>query len=179
MTIKYKLFAVLALLLLSSASFAEEQSNFYLGFGTGVSIAKLDDSSTSTTAFLRGSGYDFILGYELGKYAAIEMEYVDRRVSNSDDTVNMIFSGGGVSAVILLPVTNTFSFFGKVGVASLNQTKPSFDSKNGASFGLGAQWTLTPKVKVRLAANSYDASASAGVYTGRVSALGAAVLVNF
>lgn len=179
MTIKYKLLAVFTLLVFSNATFAEENSNFYLGFGSGVAVAKLDDSSTDTTAFLRGTGYDFLLGYQLGKYAAIEAEYVDRRVSDSTDTVNMTFSGGGISAVVFLPVTDTFSFFGKFGAASLNSTKPSFDTKNGTSAGLGVQMILSPKVNLRIAANSYAASASAGVYTGRVSAVGATILVNF
>lgn len=178
MKIKHKVVAALILIFFSCVSVADE-SEIYLGLGTGVAMSSLSDSATDTTTVLRGSGLDFTLGYQPGRNVAIEMEFIDRRVNDSDDTVNMIFSGIGISAVGLIPVTNDFSFYGKIGKASINSTKPSFESKIGTSAGLGVQVRVSPKVKVRVSLDSYEVSAVTARYTGRVNMFGAGFFVNF
>ena len=178
MTIKYKLIAALVLLLISGVSFADE-NEAYLGIGTGVAMASLSDSTTDTTAVLRGSGLDFLLGYQFSKNVAIELEFIDRRVNNSDDTVNMIFSGVGISAVGFIPMNDIFSLYAKIGKSNINSTKPTFESKIGTSVGIGGQFRMSPKTKVRLSLDSYEVSALTGAYTGRVNMVGLGVLVNF
>lgn len=186
MTIKQRLVAAIILACSSNAVFAED-SGAYLGIGYGISYTTLK-SSTKTTSYT-SSGLHILGGYQVNQNAAIEVDYVDLGAMSDNVSVSIAYSGMGISGVGILPVTETFALYGKMGMTTINSKAtalpgwvllvPATESKAGLSYGFGAQLKMTPNATLRLSLDSYETSALAGNITGRIGMYGAVVVFKF
>ena len=116
-------FAALALTA-AMAAHADSQPGFYMGAGFGTT--KLDDDSFDGVDFDDSdTGFKVFGGYSFNPYFAVEASYFDlgEAGGNFDDIVGPIsfdvgVSGFGASAVGVLPVSDMFSVFAKLGYAT-------------------------------------------------------------
>ena len=144
--------AALALAVGSASALAASQAEWYAGFGVGYSSFDLDDSDVgavlaappfglTATNFSHDDsdiGYKIYGGYRFHPYIAAEVGYVQLGTASFDATVSRAGAGTGSSntdvksygltlaAVGVLPVTDRFEAFGKLG-AYVNRTKVEFD----------------------------------------------------
>ncbi len=129
-----------------------------------------DSANTSTNK--RGSGYRVFGGYQIHRYLATELSYVDLGRYDSHTTVSPTgaldsrtkISGGEISLLGMLPITDGFSVFAKVG-AFAAETKASYvgsgsvQTVNGGqsqkqkgtelSYGVGADYLIDKRFAVR------------------------------
>lgn len=173
-----------ALTVTSSAVFAADEG-FYLGGGLGQSRTTNSTTNVSTT----GTSFKLIGGYSLNKNFAVEAEYVDLGTFASVTGADVKGTALGVSAVGTLPLGDTFSLYGKVGVASVSTTttaQPGWillvsgnQSKTGVSAGFGGEFNVAPNAAIRLSFDSYQFDALASTITGRVATYGVAGIFKF
>ena len=174
--------AVFAVLGLSSA--APSYAQWYVGASAGKSDIKFDDAAQSdqfldlgfdnprTTSSNRDTGFRAFGGYQLHKYVAAELTYVDLGRFNfrTDVTPTGTLSGltkiSGVELSVLgtVPVTDRFSVLARVG-AFAAETKTSYtgtgsiqtqtdgetQKKKGTqvSYGAGVSYMIDQNVSVR------------------------------
>lgn len=187
----------LAVLMSTAAVFASsaeaagpDGSGVYLGIGAGVGHASIDEgninaslaslglTNPSTTADQSSVAYKLFLGYSFNRYIAIEGGYFNLGKFSFDSTVTgpgtlsgeVKTYGFNFDAVASLPLTQTFSIFGRGGVqnakstvnytstgsvtpvfttSQTSETKTSWDAGAGAAFefangkvGVRVEWTL-------------------------------------
>ena len=113
-----------------------------------------------------------LLGYQYNKNLAVEAKYTGGgkwvNAAGTGDVKNDAFA---LVAVGIAPMTDSFSLYGKLGIAS-NQTKVSNTAVMGvqdtrrtaATYGVGAQYNATPTVGIRLGYDRY--SGKADITTG-------------
>jgi OOP family OmpA-OmpF porin len=115
----------------ASTAQAETRPGFYAGIGGGNSHLKLGNDDLEVEA--NDIGYQLFGGYNFGRYFAIEAAYFDGGVLTDDVfgfDLEFGLDGFIASAVGRVPVSDRFSLFAKLGVAS-------YDSK--VDFGFDAQ----------------------------------------
>ena len=161
----------LALAALTAASLlaSAAQAQPYLGLSLGQS--KLDESITeglitSGTVDSKDTAFKLFGGYQFHRHVAIELAYVNLgEASYSGDFLGTPVTGGSVKAsgfnvagVGILPLTEEFSLFAKLGLfaweAKASDTTggvPFSATADGAdvSFGLGASYAFTRQFSVR------------------------------
>jgi OOP family OmpA-OmpF porin len=189
--LKMKQVAV-ALITLSAAStvFAADDSGAYILGAVGVSRVSIDKAAfddtlnsvpvtgLSSTTDERDTGYKLQLGYKLNQNFAIEGGYVDL----GKFAYNATFTGGNVNATIkasgwnlvamgILPLGDTFSLLGRVGMirakveANASTTVPGISPENTSTtnndftYGLGVAYNLSKNVSFRA---DYDRYAKLG-----------------
>ncbi len=176
--------SVVVLILELAATPAMAQSaGLYGGIGFGNSTVK-DDTSCSDLAGLfdpgfscssddTDTGWKVFIGNQLNENAAVEFGYVDlgKITGSASGTVlgtpvsvnaDVKAKGFNVSLVGSLPVSNEFSFMGRIGLfrwdidATASANVGGFpgsasESDNGVdlSFGLGAQYDFSKKAGIR------------------------------
>lgn len=184
--------SLLALALLgavsSSAVFAQDTPGFYIGGNIGTTQSDFNNDSISSTLARRGfrvnsmteddssSGYKLFGGYQLNRNFAVEGGYFDLGRFNyafnttplgtfaSDTRVR----GLNLDLVGLLPLTEQFAVFGRVGAAyaqsRANFTRTGALPLSGAStrrndtnlkVGLGLQYAITEALAVRAELERY------------------------
>jgi opacity protein-like surface antigen len=104
---------------------AEEQSGFYLGGSIGEATNESGEFKGSDTAFKLSGGYAF------NQYLGLELAYVD--TGTQQDTIDLVAidnesSGVIASALLRVPLGETFAVFGRIGYAF-------YDSKATARLG--------------------------------------------
>lgn len=149
----------------------------------------LQDSGFATTGFAvdeEDTGYKFFGGYQFGRHFAIEGGYFDLGTHSFSATTlpagtfngQLEYSGINLDAVGILPVNSRLSLFGRVGAtraeadATFSGTgavlvpNPTFNQRStNIKYGLGAQFGLTERLRVRLEAERFrvdDAVGNAG-----------------
>ncbi|NNM79829.1 MAG: outer membrane beta-barrel protein [Gallionella sp.] len=187
MTIKQGLIAAAILVCVSNTAFARDNGG-YAGVGFGSTWTNVQNTTTGVTTNYSSSGAHIFGGYQLNQNFAVEAEYVDLG-KFSGTTVAVAGTGLGVSAVGILPVSDKFSLYGKLGIASVNSTLtaapgyvllvPASESKVGVSFGAGAELAIAPQAAIRLSLDSYAYSAGTGQLTGNVGVVGIAGIFKF
>ena len=167
---------------------ADDTAGWYVGANVGQSKAKIDDvritnsilgagfTSVSLTDDDRDTGYKIFGGYQFNKNFALEGGYFDLGKFGYTATTlpagtlngNIKLKGLNLDAVGILPITDKFSAFGRVGV-NYAQAKDSFTgtgavsvlnpnpSKNDTNYkyGLGLQYAFTESLAVRAEAERY------------------------
>lgn len=143
-------FAALALTAAMAAQ-ADVQPGFYAGAGFGTT--KIDDDGLDDVDFDDSdTGFKIFGGYSFNQNFAIEATYFDLGEASGSfgvgDNFDVGISGFGVSAVGVLPLSDTFSLFGKLGYASYDidahvelagvGSGSASDSQSDMTFGAGA-----------------------------------------
>lgn len=182
---------VLGLFVLAAAAsqFATaKDSGWYVGGNVGQSYGAIDrteitssllNSGFTTTAFdddERDTGYKLFGGYQFNRYFAIEGGYFDLGEFGFTATTlptgtldgQIEIEGLNLDLVGLIPVTDRFSVFGRVGAqyaeaedrfrgtGSVNVMNPDPDeSDTNYKAGLGLQYAMTRSVDVRLEVERY------------------------
>lgn len=177
-----------------------QDSRWYVGGSIGQSYADYNredyqwDGITNSQDE-RSTGYKATVGYLFNKHISLEAAYVnlgkfnwryhDSAVGgNAQDETKV--SGFNFSVVGKLPVTDSFSFLGKVG-AFRSKTKDNFtqdaafavhgsarglvsETKTNFSYGVGAEYALTKSIAIRAEYENFGEGGSAspdGNGTGR------------
>jgi len=116
----------------------------------GISALAPNTLSKSSSTVAGG-----LLGYKFNKNLAVEGEYTG--VGKVTDSAGQTAKGDalGVSAVGLLPLNDKFGLYGKLGYARTKTTTSAGFGANGvsrsaATYGLGAQYNVSPMFGVRL-----------------------------
>jgi OmpA-OmpF porin, OOP family len=132
--------AVATLLLTAFPAFAiQPDAGWYLGFGAGQSQMREapEDKSTGGKAFL---------GYQFNRVLALEAGYV--YLGRFEATK---VKGPFVEAVGMIPLSDRFSLFGKIGGVRAWVTSGSAEvSDNKRVFGYGANWNFHRSLTSRL-----------------------------
>lgn len=122
------------------------QSAAGTGFYVGADVGNADFGSDDDTAFKLYAGYKF------HPNVAVEGGWAS------------LFDKGGVEATALevvavgmLPLAPQFSLLGKLGFASIDVDSPAGgDTKTELTYGIGAQYDVTPKIGLRAQWQRYD-----------------------
>lgn len=179
----------------SSQFAAAADSEWYGGIGVGQSRAKIDDpriisgllssgyTTTSITDDDRDTGYKLFGGYKFNKNFALEGGYFDLgKFSFVATTVpagtlrgQIKLRGINFDALGILPITDNFSAFGRIGVqyaeardnfsgtGAVLVTNPN-PSKRQANpkIGVGVQYDVTPALGLRAEAERYRINDAVG-----------------
>ena len=177
---------VLSTLGLSAAAFAATPAyaQWYAGASVGRSDINFDNAaqadqfldlgftSASTTSSNRGTGYRAFGGYQLHKYIAAEIAYVDvgRFEARSQVTPTGVLTnatkidGGEISIVGTLPIGERFGIFGRVGafaaetrttyvgtgsVITINGNEIQKSHRTNLSYGAGVNYNFNKNISVR------------------------------
>jgi OOP family OmpA-OmpF porin len=146
------------------AAHAEEQSGFYLGGSIGQATNEAGEFKGSDFAFKLGGGYAF------NRYFGIEVAYID--AGTQDDTIGLVEvenESGGVlaSALLRLPLGETFAVFGKVGYAFYdsdatfrlgNLSERESNSDEDLAYGIGMELAISGGLKFRAEYEAVDVS---------------------
>ena len=177
------------------AADAADDTGWYGGLNVGQSRAKIDDPriraqllgqglTSSIVDDDRDTGYKFFGGYQINKNFALEGGYF--RLGTFGFTATTVppgtlvgtskYQGLNFDAVGILPITEKFSAFGRIGVA-YTEAKDNFTrtlavpfplipspSKRAANykFGLGLQYAFTESLGARLEAERYRVDDAVG-----------------
>lgn len=168
-------------------------SGWYTGTNIGQSRAKVDDARITTQLVGVGSAsiiddnrdtaYKLFGGYQINKYFALEAGYFDlgqfgyTAAAPAGTLIgNIRLKGINLDAVGILPLTEKFSTFGRVGL-NYAETKDNF-SNTGAvpaptnpnpstrdtnyKVGLGLQYAFTESLRMRVEAERYRINDAVG-----------------
>lgn len=137
-------FAALGLMAVTAAQ-ADTQPGFYAGVGLGQSTIDVGLSDDSDMSFKVFGGYSF------NEHFAVELAYIDGgsvEERQGPSSVEVEVTGLSAMAVGRLPVNDTFSLYGKLGLASYDVevtfSDPFFgsgsvkDSDEEVMYGIGA-----------------------------------------
>lgn len=174
---------------LTAQTTTDYSSGWYIGGNIGMSTTNIDEEKItqnltdhSYTDDDRDLGYKLFGGYQFNKYFALEGGYfnlgkfdysLSTPTGTSEGSIKVM--GVNLDAVGILPVTENFSAFGRVG-AHYAQAKDSFSSSGSLSmtdtdpkksdlnykFGVGLQYAVTDAVGVRLEAERYRINDAVG-----------------
>jgi OmpA-OmpF porin, OOP family len=151
---------VIALLALSSLGAAPQvlaRGSFYVGASAGWSDIDNEIAFpgliTAGTADGKNTGYKIFGGYEFNRYFGVEVSLVDLgKLKYSGSYLGVPVTGGKVevvglngSAVGIVPVSESFSLFGKLGIFAWDASwsdvtggVPTKAQDNGANLSIGA-----------------------------------------
>jgi OmpA-OmpF porin, OOP family len=175
---------IAAVLLLSSAvaapAFAADEG-WYAGVDVGRSRTNSPpnivlNKSTDTVGGIWG-------GYQFNKYWGAEVFYTGAGKFNGVNAADTVAGSGkadvwGIDAVGTLPLSDTFSLYGKLGYADTKTSTSSYviatggpttlsgASRNALTGGLGLQYAVTPSVGIRLGWDRYEAAVSGASAAG-------------
>lgn len=165
-----------------------QEAGWYGGLNFGQSKAKIDDPriirgllssgffTTSITDDDRDSGYKIFGGYQMNRHFAIEAGYFDLGRFGFNATTQPLGSltgeiklrGANLDLVGIVPLTEKFSAFGRIGVARAEardtftgsglvrvlNPNPSKTDTNG-KYGLGLQYAFTESFGLRAEVERY------------------------
>jgi OmpA-OmpF porin, OOP family len=146
-----------------------------------VDIAYGPGFTATGSATDNSSGLKFFVGYNFNKYLALEGFYTDlgefkttASVTDGVDTISLLesykTSGFGIAGLGILPINNSFSLFGKLGIvfwnmkyqANFSDTTIAFSDTTSASassvsplFGIGAQFDFLKRFGIRVEYERY------------------------
>lgn len=160
----------------STASLAQTDGRAYAGISFGQAelkgfcsdvafIAATAPGGSVSSCDEKDTAFKFFVGYRVNRNFAIEGSYIDYGdASARGQSLGVPFSVSadatafGVAALGIIPLSNQFSFFGKVGIlmtdagASASGAGGAFsgsDSETGLQLGFGAMFDITPTFGIR------------------------------
>jgi opacity protein-like surface antigen len=164
----------------SNAAFAG-----YVGIGFGDTAADIASSSGQNINYT-STGMRLVAGNQISPYLSVEAEYIDLGKFTSDKA-SIAAKGLGLSGLLALPMSTSFSLFGKAGLARIETTATAnpgsvlsaiaSDSRIGLTLSYGVQLDVSPNATLRISWDSYKASALVGPFTDRVDMKSAALLI--
>lgn len=146
---------------------ADSENGFYIGIDAGNGKTSLKDCGGGCVSSSRDNGPvgGFLLGHQYNKNLAVEFKYssTGKFESNAAPIGNIIGDTLALAAVGIVPVTNEFKLYGKLGVASTKTRVSDPVTWNlqdnhhfAATAGVGAQYNLTPITGIRLGYDYYE-----------------------
>ena len=148
------------------AAAQDKDSGFYAGLALGTS--SMTDACAGLPAGVscddKDSAWRIFGGYQLNRNFAVELGYANLGESSASGfgvTASVEASAFDVVAVGILPFTNEFSAYGKLGlyVGSLegrsNVGISADESNSGLTFGLGVRYDFTKNIGARLEWSRY------------------------
>ena len=187
--------ATFASLVSASVAAQAQEKGWYGGLNFGQSKAKIDDPriirgllssgffTTSITDDDRDSGYKIFGGYQMNRHLALEAGYFDLGRFGFNATTQPLGSltgeikirGANLDLVGMIPLTEKFSVFGRLGVARAEardtftgsglvrvlNPNPSKTDTNG-KFGLGLQYAFTESFGMRAEVERYRINDAVG-----------------
>src|SRR5450759_5343800 len=148
---------------------AADEPHMYAGVRVGQAKTSIDNTVLDTA---NPTAFGVFLGHTFSPNFGIEGEYL---------ALGEIKGGGGsaksngfsVSGVGSYPINEQFSLFGKLGYAMITSKfsggVTGSDAKSKAvTYGLGAQYNVTPGVGVRLGWDKYKFNDTTQVFNGNV-----------
>jgi OmpA-OmpF porin, OOP family len=182
---------IAAVLLLSSAVAAPafaDNSGFYAGIDVGTARSGTPNNVSAAPSISKNRTVAGVLGgYQFNQYWGVEAQYTGAgKVDASQGATSSSAKADawGLDAVGTLPLSDTFSLYGKLGVAS---TKTSVSStvppgitgatRTAATYGAGLQYNASSSIGIRLGWDRYGArTTKAGAnsdYNSNVYSIGA------
>ncbi|MBI3222350.1 MAG: porin family protein [Nitrosomonadales bacterium] len=169
-----KFAAVVLLSVVATPVFAADE-----GFYAGINVGRTTSNITVVGAAVddKANVAGILAGYQYNKNLAVEVEYTGAGKFN---TTPAALTGKtdalSLSAVGILPMSEAFSVYGKLGVARTSTTASSTPvgvtgkSRTGLTYGLGLQYNVTPAVGIRAGYDRYDSEITGtGVVAGKFS----------
>lgn len=153
---------IAAALLLSSAvaapAFAADS-----GFYAGLNLSRSSVSTPSGTVLTKKNDtvYGVIAGYQFNQNWGVEAQYTGagKFATTTSSGKADTFS---VAAIGTMPISDTFSLYGKLGFAStktkVSGTGATGASRSAATYGLGVQYNATPAVGIRFGWDRFGAT---------------------
>lgn len=143
---------------------ADERSGFYIGGSLGEATNEVDEFKGSDTAFKLSGGYSF------NEYLAAEVAYVD--AGTQEDNIGAVkieneSSGVIASAVLRLPLGESFALFGKLGYAFYDSeatarlgslSERESDSDEDLAYGVGIEMAVWGGLRLRAEYEAVDVS---------------------
>ena len=188
--------AVVAALAVLASPFANaDDTGWYSGINVGRSRAKIDDprirsgllnggfATTSIVDDDRATGYKLYGGYQFNRYFALEGGYFDLGKFGYNATTvpagtlrgDIDLKGLNLDTVGILPLSDKFSVFGRVGVAyadardtfsgtgAVNVGRPTAHKREAnIKFGVGMQYAFTDALAMRVEAERYRVNDAIG-----------------
>jgi OOP family OmpA-OmpF porin len=162
-----KIAAVVLLSVVAAPVFAADA-----GFYAGVTLGSGKPNVTPSALVISKSSnfiYGGLAGYQYNKNLAVEAQFTG--VGKATDIAGNTVKADALSltAVGLLPLNDSFELLGKLGVASTKTTTSGLGanlgtSRTGLTYGLGAQYNVTPNLGLRLVWDRYAvATTNAGI----------------
>lgn len=147
----------------ATSAFAADEGPYA---GVTVGRSKTNDISGVTLTKSTDTVGGILGGYQFTKNWGVEGQYTSAgkfEAGNASGKSNAY----GVSAVGTLPMANNFSLYAKLGIANTKTTLSNAGGASGATrtagtYGLGAQYSLTPAVNLRLGWDRYGAAVNDG-----------------
>lgn len=143
----------------AAPAFAEDQG-VYVGLNVGqgnVSTAGAGWSKSSDTIF------GGLVGYQINRNFAVEGQFTGTGKATDVAGNTLKADALSVTAVGILPLNDAFSLYGKLGVASVASTSSSAAAfganatQTSATYGVGAQYNVTPTIGLRAGYDAYKA----------------------
>ncbi len=141
------------------------------GFYAGVTLGNGKPNVTPSAVALSKKAdfiYGGLLGYQYNKNLAVEAQFTG--VGKATDAAGNTIKGDafGLTAVGILPLNESFSLLGKLGVASAKTTSSGAATNLGASrtaatYGLGAQYNVSQNLGLRLNWDRYGVATADSV----------------
>ena len=144
-----KLIAAAGLLLLPTIVNAHHANPFWYA-GMAYSTLNAELKAAGVQGDSEPDAINFFVGRELNKYFAVEgllsKGIYDDRVSGASFAFELNYLIGA-SAVGILPVSDTFNFYGKLGIAQVEYEDDARDSADatGVMYGVGATFDIDEK----------------------------------
>ena len=130
----------------ASTGVLAQQSSAAAGLYFGADVGNADFGSDDDTAFKLYAGYQF------HRHVAVEGGWAQLFDKGGSEVTSL-----EVVAVGILPLANQFSLLGKLGFASVDVDTPlGGDTKTELTYGIGAQYDVTPKIGARVQWQRYD-----------------------
>lgn len=160
-----KIAVVLLLSAIAAPAFSANEG-YYAGINVGRSNT---DSNIGATVLTKtnDTSYGVLLGYQFNQNFAVEAQYTD--LGNFEATPvtgkNDVFA---LSVVGIVPLANAFSLYAKLGYAdtrsslSNNFAPSSGKNRSDVTYGVGAEYDVTPAVGLRLGWDQYGAALTDG-----------------
>ncbi len=150
-----------ALLSVAVATPAFAESGFYIG-GT-LGNAKISNFGNAVLTKSSDSVYGGLVGYQFDKNFGVEAQFTGVGKFTTA-TISGKGDAFGVAAIGTLPLSDSFSLYGKLGFAS-SKTKISDAtgtylgaSRTAATYGLGVQYNVSPQIGIRLGWDRYGSA---------------------
>lgn len=118
-------------------------TGFYVGIKAGTAKKKVTTVSESSSA------WGLFGGYKINQNFAVEAGYTDL----GDVSGLLEFTALDVSAVGIFPISEPFSLYGKLGMASTKEELSLLslsETRTALTFGVGGQFDLNPNIGIRL-----------------------------
>jgi OmpA-OmpF porin, OOP family len=130
----------------ASTGVLAQQSSAGGGLYFGADVGNADFGSDDDTAFKLYAGYKF------HPNVAVEGGWAQLYDKGGSEATSL-----EVVAVGMLPLAHQFSLLGKLGFASVDVDTPlGGDTKTELTYGIGAQYDVTPKIGARVQWQRYD-----------------------